>query len=96
MHDGRAINGRDHTDLEEIAGMVGADQHGQAFVEILRSDRVVERVEDAVVALAVAAGARRDDRLLHDLQVTLDSDRTQGTLSRSGRGWPVAPLRSLG
>lgn len=63
MHDDRAIARRDDADLEEIAGVVRADEHGQVFVEVFCADRVVERVEDCVATHAAFAGGRGNDRL---------------------------------
>ena len=66
MHDdGTIIRGHD-SDLEEIAGVVGPDEHDQPFIEIFDVTRVAERVEDGFVAHAVFAVTRRDDGLLHE------------------------------
>ena len=43
--------GRRDTDLEEAAGMVWTDQHGEVVVgEVDRADRVAVGVEDVVVS----------------------------------------------
>ncbi len=60
--DGAFVGGHDAY-LEEIAGVVGANEHDQAFVEVFGADGVVERVKDGGIAHAMLAGAGRDDRL---------------------------------
>jgi len=85
MHDDRAVARGDDADLEEIARMIRADEHGQVFVEVFGADRIVERVQDRVVAHAVFASSRGNDRLLHVLQVTLPRAGTQGNLFSAPR-----------
>ena len=63
MDDDRAVVGVGDAYLEEPPGVVGPDEHGESFVQILGSDGMVESVEDVVVATAVLASALGDQRL---------------------------------
>jgi hypothetical protein len=64
VHDDRPFVGDHDADLEEVAGMIGPDQQGEAIVEIFDADRVVERVEDGLIADTVLAGAWCEDGLI--------------------------------
>ena len=46
VNDDRADDAVDRADFEEVAGSVGADEHGEAIVEIVCEYRVVECVDD--------------------------------------------------
>lgn len=65
MDDHRTVFGVDDTDLLKVAGIVGADEHREPFVEFLDADRVVEGVKNDVVGDAVPMGAGGDERLIH-------------------------------
>ncbi len=65
MNDDRPGVGGRNADLEEAPGVIRADQHDESFVELLRPNRIIERMEDWVVADTVAPGAGRDDWLIH-------------------------------
>ena len=60
MDDDRAVGTGDHTDLQQVPGGVGANEHRQAVIEVIDEDWVVEGVDHVVVADAVLAGARGD------------------------------------
>ena len=77
VDDDGTVGAVDDADLEELAGGIGADEHHEAFVEVLDEDWMVERVEHVVVVDAVLAGARCDERRNHELQVSLPSTRSQ-------------------
>ena len=65
MNDDRLGIGGRYADLDEVAGAIRADEHDESLVELLRPNRIVERVEDCVVADTMAPGAGRDDWLIH-------------------------------
>jgi hypothetical protein len=62
--DGSSVRNHD-ADLEEVAGMVGPNQHDEAIIEVFDAHRVVKRVKDCLIADTVLAGARRDRGLIH-------------------------------
>jgi hypothetical protein len=59
MDDERPVCGLDHADLVEVPAVVRSDKHREAFVQFFGSNRVVERLEDVVVAYTVLARAGR-------------------------------------
>jgi len=63
VHDDRPFVRRQDTDLQEVAGVVRSDEHHEAFVEVFDTDRVVERMDDGVIAHTVLTGARSRLRL---------------------------------
>ncbi len=67
-------------DFEQVAGRVGADEHREAVIEVVDEDRMVEGVDHVVVADAVLASARGDQRRIHGSQVSLENIRPQVTL----------------
>jgi hypothetical protein len=50
MYNDGALAGADDADLVEVAGAVGAHEHRHALVEVLDENRVVEGVEDGLIA----------------------------------------------
>ena len=77
MNDDRAVDAVDHTDLEQVRGLVRADEHGDTVVKFFDEDRVVEGMENVVVTDAVSVSARGDQRSIHWLQVSLEVGREQ-------------------
>ncbi len=65
-HD-RAFFRTDDTDLVEVAGLVGSDEHHHPFVEVFDEDWIVEGMENGLIAHSVPAGAFEDPWLLHKL-----------------------------
>lgn len=65
-HD-RALVGADNSDLVEVAGAVGSDEHRHSFVEVLNEDRVVEGVEDGLIVDTVLSRTVDDSWLYHKL-----------------------------
>jgi hypothetical protein len=49
VDDDRTLLGTDDTDLVEVAGVVGSDEHGHALVEVVCPEWVVEGMEDRLV-----------------------------------------------
>ena len=66
MDDDRTVDTFDHTDLEQAARSVGADEHRKAVVLIVDEHRMVEGVDHVVVVDAMFASTRRDERRFHD------------------------------
>lgn len=52
----------DHADLDETAGLVGADEHGDAVVELEPIDRMADGMADLLIVDAVLVGAGPDLR----------------------------------
>ena len=77
MNDDRAVDAVDHTDLEQVRGLVRADEHGDTVVKFFDEDRVVEGMENVVVTDAVSVSARGDQRSIHWLQVSLEVGKEQ-------------------
>ena len=65
MNDDRAVAAVDDADFEQVACLVGTDEHRQAFLEVVDQDRMVESVDHVVVADAVLACADGDQRSIH-------------------------------
>ena len=65
-HD-RALVGADNADLVKVAGLVGTDEHCHSFVEILDEYRIVEGMDDGLIADSVLSGAVDDSWLCHKL-----------------------------
>jgi len=100
--DDRSVGAVDHTDFEEIAGGVGADEHHEAVVEIVDEHRMVERVNHVVVVDAVLASAGGDQRRIRANKLACRStyrklpcartrvvsprQRTQPAMCAEGRG----------
>ena len=59
MNDDRTITGVDDADLEQVCGLVGADEHREPIVEVVDEDRMVEGVDHVVVVDAVFSPAPR-------------------------------------
>ncbi len=96
MDDYRTVVGVDDTDLVKVAGMVGADEHREPFVEFFDSDRVLEGVKNDVVGNAVPMGAGGDERLIHRRRIVVPSTihklpcdirRTVGRTEAHSRGF---------
>ena len=63
MNDDRFTIEADEADLEEIAGVICAQEHGHPIIDLVRSDGVLECMDDGVVADAVLPGRLGDQRL---------------------------------
>ncbi len=72
MHHDRAVVGADHADLVEAAGAVGADEHRHSLVEVLDEYRVVEGMEDGLIADTVLSRTVDDSWLYHKLPCLID------------------------
>lgn len=97
MDEHGTIGGGDDPALAEVAGVVGSDEHRHAFVEVFDSNRVVERVENCLVADAVAVGGIDDERLIHLSQVTLSTTGPQANLLHpAGRVVTMLSLSRIG
>ena len=82
MHYNGSLVRGDHSDLLQIPGLVWTDEHHKPLLDVLGPDRIVEGIEDDVVADAVPASTGSDDRYLHRIQVSLRLGRMQGNLVR--------------
>ena len=88
----RTVGAVDHADLQQVPGGVGANEHRQAIIQVIDEDWVVEGVDHVVVADAVLASARGDQRSIHTSQVSLHSVRRQVVLRSSAP--VVVPYRA--
>ena len=63
----RPLVGADNSDLVEVAGTIGSDEHRHSLVEVLDENRVVESVEDGLIAHTVLSRTFNDSWLCHKL-----------------------------
>lgn len=67
MNNDGALVGADDSNFVEVAGMVGSDEHRHSFVEVFDEDRIVEGVEDDLIADTVLSRTICDSWLVHKL-----------------------------
>ena len=70
-HD-RAFVGADDSDLVEVAGTIGSDEHRHSLVEVLDEYRIVEDVEDGRIADSMLSRTVDDSWLGHKLACLTD------------------------
>lgn len=67
MDNDRTLVGADNSELVEVAGTIGSDEHRHSLVEVLDEYRVVEGVEDDLIANSVLSRTVDDSWLGHKL-----------------------------
>jgi len=55
-----AFVGADDSDLVDVAGVVGSDEHRHSLVEVFHEKRIVEGVEDGLITHTVLSCTRED------------------------------------
>lgn len=65
MNDDRSFDRINNTNFEQVSGLVGADKHREAIINVFGQDWIVEGMEYVMVLKAVFSSAVCDQRPLH-------------------------------